>query len=139
MKFIATTSDKINDIQVQSGQLIFSRDDRVIYLDTDVRTSFQQIITLVSEEVRQNMTSPVQGFYFIKDKKTLWNYDGSVWSQLSGEPKENLVFGDYATFPEIGEEGVLYIDKTKFYQWDAEAQAYYAMSDGAMAWEAIAQ
>lgn len=138
MKFIATTSEKIKDIQVQSGQLIFSRDDRVIYLDTDVRTSFQQIITLVSEEVRQKLTSPVQGFYFIKDTKTLWNYDGSVWSQLSSEPKENIVFGDYSTFPQVGEEGVLYVDKTKFYQWDADTQAYYAMSENAMTWESIA-
>lgn len=137
MKFIATTSAKINDIQVQSGQLIFSRDDRVIYLDTDVRTSFQQIITLVSEEVRQSMTSPVQGFYFVKDKKTLWNYDGSVWSQLSAEPKENIVFGDRAEFPEIGKEGVLYIDKIKFYQWDADTHSYYEMGGNVMAWEAI--
>lgn len=139
MKFIATTSAKINDIQVQSGQLIFSRDDRVIYLDTDVRTSFQQIITLVSEEVRQSMASPVQGFYFVKDKKTLWNYDSSVWSQLSAEPKENIVFGDRAEFPEIGEEGVLYIDKTKFYQWDEDTQVYYAMSDNVMEWETISK
>ena len=62
MKFIATTSDKISGIAVQSGQLIFSRDDRVIYLDTDVRTSFQQIITVVNEETRQNLVNPVFGF-----------------------------------------------------------------------------
>ena len=48
MKFIATTSNKVESIKVASGQLIFSRDDRVIYLDSDLgRTSFQQIITLV--------------------------------------------------------------------------------------------
>ena len=31
-----------------------------------------------------------------------------------------------------------YVDKTKFYQWDTDAQAYYAMSENAMAWEVIA-
>ena len=53
MKFIATTSDKLDQIPVKQGQLIFSRDDRVVYLDSDKRTSFQQIITLVDEEQRK--------------------------------------------------------------------------------------
>ena len=62
MKFIATTSDKISSIDVVSGQLLFSRDDRVIYLDTDKRTSFQQIITVVDEDTRLNLISPVSQF-----------------------------------------------------------------------------
>lgn len=74
MKFIATTSDKMESINVVSGQLIFSRDDRIIYLDTDVRTSFQQIITVAKEETLEKLTSPVQGFYFVEDTTTLWRF-----------------------------------------------------------------
>lgn len=135
MKFIATTSDKMNSIAVQSGQLIFSRDDRVIYLDTDVRTSFQQIITVVNEETRQKLTSPVSGFYFVKDTKMLWNYEGGQWLQITEPPKENLVFADYASFPAIGEEQVLYVDKEKIYQWNASSKKYTEM--GALAWDDI--
>lgn len=135
MKFIATTSDKMNSIAVQSGQLIFSRDDRVIYLDTDVRTSFQQIITVVNEETRQKLTAPVSGFYFIKDTKMLWNYEGGQWLQITEPPKENLVFADYKDFPAIGEEQVLYVDKEKIYQWNASSKTYVEM--GALAWDTI--
>lgn len=137
MRFIATTSDKVNDIAISSGQLIFSRNDRVIYLDTDVRTSFQQIITVVNEETRQNMPYPVTGFYFIKDTKALWSYDGE-WDQISGgAPKECLIFADYANFPVPGEPGILYIDKNKMYQWEATSNAYLEIGSSTIKWETI--
>ena len=82
VKFIATTSDKLSSINIKAGQIIFSMDERAIYLDTDVRTSFQQIITLVREEIRQNLTSPIKGFYFVKDTKVLWHYEDGVWTHL---------------------------------------------------------
>ena len=45
MKFIATTSDRVANIPQAAGQLIFSRDDRTIYLDTeDRRDEFRTII-----------------------------------------------------------------------------------------------
>lgn len=136
MRFIATTSDKLDSISIASGQLIFSRDNRVIYLDTDVRTSFQQIITVASEEVRQGLTSPVQGFYFVKSSKVLWNYDeNGVWTQITEQPRESLVFANYEEFPEVGEEKVLYVDKEAIYQWDTESNSYIEM--GTLNWEAI--
>lgn len=135
MKFIATTQEKLKDIAVVSGQLIFSRDNRVIYLDTDVRTSFEQIITVANDKVRQSLTSPVQGFYFVKETKILWRYEAQTWEQITESPKENLVFATYEEFPEIGEEQVLYCDKTTIYQWDNESQSYIEM--GSLSWEAI--
>ena len=47
MRFISTTSDKLSTIEVNAGQLIFCSDTRVIYLDTDKRTSYQAIINAV--------------------------------------------------------------------------------------------
>lgn len=135
MRFIATTSDKMNSIDIESGQLIFSRDDRVIYLDTDVRTSFQQIITVVNEQTRQELISPVSGFYFIEDTKTLWRYNNSIWEQLTEPPKENLVFAERENFPVQGQEEVLYVDKDTIYTWDANNNVYTKM--GALNWEPI--
>ena len=135
MRFIATTSDKMNTIDVVSGQLIFSRDDRVIYLDSDTRTSFQQIITIVNEQTRQELVSPVSGFYFIEDTKTLWRYNNSQWEQLTEPPKENLVFADRASFPAQGQKEVLYVDKETIYTWDSVNNVYTEM--GALNWEPI--
>lgn len=135
MRFIATTSDKMNDIDIVSGQLIFSRDDRIIYLDTDVRTSFQQIITVVNEQTRQELVSPVNGFYFIEDTKTLWRYNNSQWQQVTEPPKENLVFAEKNNFPIKGQENVLYVDKNTIYTWDSENNVYIEV--GALIWESI--
>lgn len=136
MKFIATTSDKIKDIAIISGQLIFSRDDRAIYLDAgSERTTFQQIITLLSEEIRQGLASPLQGFYFIMDTKTLWSYDGKYWTQVTEKPRENLVFGEYDEFPETGEEKVLYVDEKNIYRWSEKKQDYSEL--GALTWDTI--
>lgn len=135
MRFIATTSDKMDDIDIVSGQLIFSRDDRAIYLDTDVRTSFQQIITVVNEQTRQELVSPVNGFYFIEDTKTLWRYNNSQWQQVTEPPKENLVFAEKNNFPIKGQENVLYVDKNTIYTWDSENNVYIEV--GALIWESI--
>lgn len=139
VKFIATTSDKLSSINVKQGQIIFSTDERAIYLDTDIRTSFQQIITLVREEIRQNLTSPVTGFYFVKDTKVLWNYENGVWTQISGgTPEEKLYFMSKENFPVQGEEEVLYVDKDAIYQWDSETSTYTQMGgDAQLTWESI--
>ena len=139
VKFIATTSDKLSSINVKMGQLIFSMDERAIYLDTDVRTSFKQIITLAKEQLRQNLTSPVTGFYFIKDTKVLWNYESGVWTQISGgTPQEKLYFMSRENFPVQGEEEVLYVDKDAIYQWDNETLTYNIMGGNAqLKWELI--
>ena len=136
MKFIATTSEKIKDISIISGQLIFSRDDRIIYLDAGTeRTSFQQIITLFNEETRQNLSSPLQGFYFVMDTKVLWNYDGTKWNQITDKPKENVIFTDRDNFPLAGEENVLYVDNKSIYRWDKETNDYLEL--GALTWDTI--
>ncbi len=141
VKFIATTSDKLESLEIKSGQIIFSMDERAIYLDTDVRTSFKQIITLVTEEMRLGLTSPVVGFYFVKETKILWNYDNEVWTQISGGvPKEQLYFLNKENFPEQGEEEVLYVDKAAIYQWDSETSTYNQMGGTAqLQWESISE
>jgi hypothetical protein len=135
MKFIATTSDKIQDINIVSGQLIFSRDDRVIYLDTDVRTSFQQIITVIDEATRQALVSPVEGFYFVKETNILYHYQNNTWTQLTSAPDESLIFMDRKDFPTVGKEKTLYVDSKRIYQWDTESQDYIEMNS--LVWDSI--
>ena len=131
MKFIATTSEKIDSIPIVSGQLIFSRDDRVIYLDTDVRTSFQQIITLIDDDQRLAIQFPLQGYYFVKSTKILWTYENENWIQITEPPKQEVVYG----LPDVGEENVLYMEGTKLYRWDKLSNSYIEM--GIQIWEAI--
>lgn len=122
MRFISTTSDKVNDIAVERGNLIFDRERRVIYFDSDIRTSFSQIITLNTEEQRIALLYPLIGFYFIKDTKALWNYDDG-WSKVAGgtapAPEHNELFfaNSIDDFPTIGSTDVLYIASDSSYRW----------------------
>lgn len=72
MKFIATTSKKLDDIKIKDGQLIFTTDNRIIYLDTNKkRTPYAAIMTIVDEETRENLPSPIEGFYYVRSDSSL--------------------------------------------------------------------
>lgn len=137
IKFIATTSDKISSIELKIGQIIFSTDDRVIYLDTDKRTSFQNILTIATEEERNSLTSPVNGFYYVEESTVLWRYANNTWQQLTGKAQEKeVIFLPRAEFPAEGTENILYVDEEKIYQWKSSTGEYVALSgDTTMEWE----
>lgn len=71
MKFIITNKNKLNSIEVISGQLIFVKDERVIYLDSDTRTRFSQMIYLLTENARISLSNPLEGFYFVEETAVL--------------------------------------------------------------------
>lgn len=120
MKFIATTSDKIASITKVAGQLIFSRDNRVIYLDTDssTRVEYRTIIVLTTEAQRQSIVSPVNAFYFVEETAILWSYIvGQGWEQLTKTPDERIQFyNSTSDFPIVGTIRTLYIIPGYIYQ-----------------------
>ena len=139
MRFIATTSDKISTIAKQKGQLIFSRDDRVIYLDTDTntRTEYRSIISLISEEQRQSIISPVSGFYFVEETAVLWTYNiNKEWEQLTQTPDNRILFySSISEFPAQGKEGILYNTLDNIYKWSSLQNTYIKI--GSEIWEPI--
>ena len=139
MRFIATTSDKISTITKQTGQLIFSRDDRVIYLDSDTntRTEYRSIISLINEEQRQSIISPVSGFYFVEETAILWTYNiNKGWEQLTKTPDNRILFyNSISEFPAQGEEGILYNTLDNIYKWSSLQNTYIKI--GSEIWEPI--
>lgn len=127
MKFVVTNANKLNDIEIVSGQLIFVRDERVIYLDTDIRTPFTQMIYIKTEEQRLGIAKPLKGFYFVEETSILWHYN-TKWEQMTSAPDERIVFDNYENFPIEGKTGVLYCDPKAIYQWDAENKVYIDMA-----------
>lgn len=139
MKFIATTSNKISTIEKVAGQLIFSRDNRVIYLDTDsnTRTAYYTIITLTTEAHRDSLVSPVAGFYFVEETAILWYYDNSEgWEQLTNTPDNRILFySSISEFPVQGKEGILYNTLDNIYKWSSLQNTYIKI--GSEIWEPI--
>ena len=131
MKFIATTSDKLGTIEVKAGQVIFCSDTRVIYLDTDKRTTYQAIINVVDEQTRQAIETPIQGYYYVRKENTLWSYF-DTWVQMTGY-SSSLLFVE--TLPQIGEEDVIYVVGNKMYRYDATTSAYTTVGGTDMDWE----
>lgn len=137
IKFIATTKSKLKDLPIAAGQLIFATDEKVIYLDTEIRTAFQQIITLPTEQFRQDMISPVEAFYFVNETKVLWQYEQDAWFQLTNSPKENIIFADENDFPDVGTEGILYVTTDNIYRWNNDMHQYTKLggSNGSTEWQ----
>lgn len=67
-KFIYTTSNRLNELPIENGQIIFAVDVRTIYMDfRDKRTSFSTIFVFETEEDRLAMENPAEGFYFVEE------------------------------------------------------------------------
>ena len=121
LKVVSTTSDKVDSIDVVYGQLIFSRDDRSIYFDTDVRSTYQAIIPLATDEFRKELVKPVNGFYFVINTGCIWRYDSSQaitkWKQITRPPKDYVIFDSKDNFPKVGAEDALYVDRDVIYRF----------------------
>ena len=111
LKLVATTSQKIRNLTIQNGQLVFLYDiGRIAFDYKDTRVFYNQIVELESEAVRQSLEDPLDGYYFVVGTGVLWAYK-SGWTQLTGSP-ENIEFID-VELPQLGQEDKLYIDKTE--------------------------
>lgn len=129
---ITTTEDRLEQLPISNGQLIFIRDSRKICLDyKDERVEYGHIIVLASEEHRLSISQPFNTFYFVLGTNVLWRYEADQWIPLTTSPKENLVFVGAGKLPEIGEKNVLYATNTDLFLWNGED--YTRM--GALLWE----
>ena len=117
LRVISTTEDRLQELPIAFGQMIFVKDSRRILLDTEIRNEYNQIIVLQTETQRENII-PVSAFYFVNETKVLWRYDDG-WFSLTTPPSESVDFieGD---LPVIGTKNVLYVTKSSIYQWDGE-------------------
>jgi hypothetical protein len=123
------SKDKLDQLAVADGQLIFVRDAREIYLDVNgERTSYSQIMVLFDEEHRKGLR-PVTGFYFVSSTNVLWRYDNQ-WIQLTTSPREVVVFSD--ELPQQGVEETLYITEEDIYKFD---DGKYTKLGGTPQWE----
>lgn len=133
-KLINTTSAKVSSIDIQAGQLICSRDDRTIYVDSSTgRTVYKSIIELETDAQRTALTYPLNAFYFVEETKVLWRYDDG-WTALTTSPKQQILFASKSEFPEEGDSDVLYVDGIKMYRWLGR---YVDIATGGCQWQEL--
>lgn len=108
LSVIATTSDRITDLVIKNGQLIFCQDNGRIAFDfKNKRKFYNQIEELDTEITRKELESPVNGvYYFVIDTAVLWTYRNNEWVQITSKPNEIVFVG--VEFPELGVEQTIY-------------------------------
>ena len=118
LKVVSTTSERLGQLSVEFGQLIFVKDTKELYFDhKEGRTLYnQQIIVLEKESDRTAINKPIAGFYFVQETGIIWRYD-TAWVKLTNAPSEQIEFISKKDFPAEGKTNVLYIDGIKIYRW----------------------
>ena len=133
MTVVATTSDRIKDLVIKNGQLIFCHDvGRIAFDYKGKRKFYNQIIELETEQERINLSEPVNGkYYFVIENAVFWRYFNE-WIPITKEPDEILFIGD-GDFPELGQPKTLYVNKSEGNEhisiWDEETDSYKIVAD----------
>lgn len=133
LSIIATTSERIKDLVIKNGQLIFMHDvGRIAWDFKGKRVFYNQIIEIESEQDRINYTEAVNGrFYFVIETAELWRYFNG-WQQLTSTPKD-IVFIGVDEMPELGNKQTLYVNKKEGNEsisiWDEDIDEYRVVSD----------
>ena len=129
MSLIATNSSRVRDLVIKNGQLIFIQDLGRIALDFNgIRTFYNQIVELNTEEERLALESPLNGYYFVVDEACLWFYNGE-WVQITHKPEEVIFIG--VELPQLGQKNKLYvdIDDQEISVWNEETKQYVVVSN----------
>ena len=128
----ATTGERVKELTIKDGNLIFVQDKHRIALDFGGKRRFyNQIEELNTETERQSLLAPVSGmYYFIIETAILWTYQ-SGWIQITSKPEEIVFIG--TSMPELGSANTLYTDTTDGSEsisvWDEESGSYRVVAD----------
>lgn len=128
----ATTSDKVKDLVIKNGQLVFVQDTCRIAFDFNGKRKFyNQIIELESEQERLELSELVNGkYYFVIETAILWRYFNG-WIQLTSSPSEIVFFG--TEMPELGKPKTLYVNTKNGNEnisvWNEESNTYQVVAD----------
>jgi len=91
LRVVSTVESKLPTLPLEDGQLIFVYDKKKIILDNrGVRTVYEQIQTIETEEQRNDLLAPIDSFYFVIETSILWRYTNGHWNQITTSPQEQI-------------------------------------------------
>lgn len=129
-KIIATTSDRLKDLTIKDGQLVFVYDKGRLAMDyKGERVFYNQIIELAKDVDRISIESPIDGkYYFVIETACLWYYSGK-WIKVTSTGGDTVFICD--ELPELGSAGKVYVDKTNksISIWDDMTREYVVVAD----------
>lgn len=139
MKLIYTTIEKLDELEVLNGQIIFVPNDNVICLDMrDQRFVYKTIRTFATDVQRVMDTSGAPGFYYVEETNIIWRKAlNGTWRQITPSNLSPIFYGQTTqSFPQTGVEGILYYTKEGVYGWDSTTNEYVLIAN-ANTWGSI--
>ena len=128
----ATLGERVKELTIKDGQLIFVQDKHRIALDFNGKRRFyNQIEELNTEQERISLLAPISGmYYFVIETAVLWTYQNG-WIQVTSKPEEIVFIG--TEMPELGKEQTLYVNTTNGNEnisvWDDNLNNYKIVAD----------
>lgn len=131
LKVIATTSDRVQGLSVDNGQLIFLKDvGRIAFDFNDIRVFYNQIVELETDAERLSLEAPLSGYYFVISTGILWYYRYS-WVQVTDKPQEIVFVG--VELPLLGQANKIYANITEGSEnisvWREDLKTYVIVAD----------
>lgn len=129
IQVIGTVSNRLPDLSIKNGQLIFIQDTKTIALDFDDKRIFYNQITVTNNESERLSLSPISGsFYFVIETAVLWYFE-TEWIPLTSSPQNVVFIG--TKIPELGIKNVLYVDteNRNISIWDETEKEYLTVAD----------
>lgn len=130
LSLVATVGNRLSDLPIKDGQLIFVQDKRKIAMDLNSkRVFYNEIAELETEEERSALTAPAEGFYFVIETAVLWTYRNQAWVRITTPPEEIVRIG--VDLPELGRRGLLYVDtaRQEISVWDESTGTYVVVAN----------
>ncbi len=130
IKIVYTTSDKLPELPIENGQVIFVADVHEIYMDMrNKRAGYSMINVFATEAEREAVQEPEIGFYLVEETNILWRYK-TQWIQLTPTGLNPIVFGEeVSSFPERGVEDTLYCGDDAIYKWNSSKNSYHLIAN----------
>lgn len=128
----ATTGERVKELTIKNGQLLFVQDKHRIALDFNGKRKFyNQIEELSTELERTSLLAPISGmYYFVIETAVLWTYQ-SGWVQITSRPEEIVFIG--TEMPELGKPQTIYVNTTDGNEnisvWDGNSNGYKVVAD----------
>lgn len=133
LSIVATTGERVKELPIKNGQLVFVQDlGRIAFDYKNKRKFYNQIEEIDTEKARQELESPVNGvYYFIIETAVLWTYRNDAWVQITSKPEEIVFVG--LEFPQLGVEQTIYANTTDGNEhiavWNDELGDYQVVAD----------
>ncbi len=133
VSYYFSTTTAMQKIPVETGNVIFSSNDKNVYIDGPAgRVCFNGITKITTEAKRASLTNTYSGFYYVGDTKKFWIYFDNEWICLGGvggdDVEKQIEFMTYDDFPAMGQSNKLYVDGASMYVWSDEDEDYVLIS-----------